>query len=110
MIADDLRQRRLEAISEHMDTEATQEFDRTLATFNGHPRYEIMPTGQVFDGDEEVMGYYRMTRTAFPTNATTMSATTSPMTRSSSSSTCWEPISVSFTACRRRGSRFGCRS
>jgi len=66
MIADDLRQRRLEAISEHMDTEVTQEFDRTLATFNGHPRYEIMPTGQVFDGDEEVMGYYRMTRTAFP--------------------------------------------
>ena len=66
MIADDLRQRRLETISEHMDTEVTQEFDRTLATFNGHPRYEIMPTGQVFDGDEEVMGYYRMTRTAFP--------------------------------------------
>ena len=66
MIADDLRQRRLEIISEHMDTEVTQEFDRTLATFNGHPRYEIMPTGQVFDGDDEVMGYYRMTRTAFP--------------------------------------------
>ena len=66
MIADDLRQRRLEVISEHMDTEVTQEFDRTLATFDGHPRYEIMPTGQVFDGDEEVMGYYRMTRTAFP--------------------------------------------
>ena len=66
MIDDDLRQRRLEIISEHMDTEVTQEFDRTLATFNGHPRYEIMPTGQVFDGDDEVMGYYRMTRTAFP--------------------------------------------
>ncbi|HJT91878.1 MAG TPA: ester cyclase [Mycobacterium sp.] len=66
MIADDLRQRRLEIISEHMDTEVTQEFDRTLATFNGHPRYEIMPTGQVFDGDDEVMAYYRMTRTAFP--------------------------------------------
>ncbi len=49
-----------------MNTEVTQEFDRTLATFNGHPRYEIMPTGQVFDGDDEVMGYYRMTRTAFP--------------------------------------------
>ena len=66
MITDDLRQRRLEIIREHMDTEVTQEFDRTLATFNGHPRYEIMPTGQVFDGDDEVMGYYRLTRTAFP--------------------------------------------
>ncbi|MGH3674493.1 MAG: ester cyclase [Mycobacterium sp.] len=66
MINDDLRQRRLAIIREHMDTEVTQEFDRTLATFNGHPRYEIMPTGQVFDGDDEVIGYYRMTRTAFP--------------------------------------------
>jgi steroid delta-isomerase-like uncharacterized protein len=66
MIDDDLRRRRLETIREHMDTEVTQEFDRTLATFNGRPRYEIMPTGQVFDGDEAVMGYYRMTRTAFP--------------------------------------------
>ena len=66
MIDDDLRQRRLEVIREHMDTEVTQEFDRTLATFNGHPHYEIMPTGQVFDGDDEVMGYYRMTSTAFP--------------------------------------------
>jgi steroid delta-isomerase-like uncharacterized protein len=25
-----------------------------------------MATGQIFDGDEEVMRYYRMTRTAFP--------------------------------------------
>jgi steroid delta-isomerase-like uncharacterized protein len=66
MLDDDLRLRRLEIIRERMDTEVTKEFDRTLATFNGHPRYEIMPTGQVFDGDDEVMGYYRMTRTAFP--------------------------------------------
>ena len=66
MLDVDLRQRRLEIIREHMDTEVTKEFDRTLATFNGHPRYEIMPTGQIFDGDDEVMGYYRMTRTAFP--------------------------------------------
>ena len=66
MIDDDLRRRRLEVIREHMDTEVTQEFDRTLATFNGHPHYEIIATGQVFDGDDEVMGYYRMTRTAFP--------------------------------------------
>ena len=66
MITDDLRERRLEVIREHMDTEVTKEFDRTLATFDGHPHYEIMATGQVFDGDDEVMGYYRTTRTAFP--------------------------------------------
>lgn len=66
MISDDLRQRRLEIIREHMDTEVTQEFDLTLGTFNGHPHYEIMATGQIFDGEDEVMGYYRTTRTAFP--------------------------------------------
>ncbi|MGV0873592.1 ester cyclase [Mycolicibacterium sp. XJ879] len=69
-MTEDLRQRRLEVIREHMDTEVTKEFDRTLATFRsgseGHPHYEIMATGQVFDGDDEVMGYYRTTRTAFP--------------------------------------------
>ena len=63
---DDLRQRRLAVLEEHFASEVDQEFDRTLATFNGHPHYEIMATGQVFDGDDEVMGYYRTTRTAFP--------------------------------------------
>jgi steroid delta-isomerase-like uncharacterized protein len=66
MINDDLRRRRLEIIEEHFRSEVTQEFDLTLGTFNGHPHYEIMATGQVFDGDDEVMGYYRTTRTAFP--------------------------------------------
>ncbi|EME62558.1 ester cyclase [Amycolatopsis decaplanina] len=66
MISEDLRERRHKIIEEHMDTEVAHEFDRTLGTFNGHPHYEIMATGQIFDGDEEVMAYYRMTRTAFP--------------------------------------------
>jgi steroid delta-isomerase-like uncharacterized protein len=66
MISDELRQRRLAVIEEHMTTEVTKEFDRTLATFDGHPHYEIMATGQVFDGDDEVMDYYLTTRTAFP--------------------------------------------
>ncbi|MHA7648670.1 ester cyclase [Mycobacterium sp. ML4] len=66
MISDTLRHKRLDLIKQHMDTEVTHEFDKTLATFNGHPRYEIIPTGQVFDGDDEVMNYYRTTRAAFP--------------------------------------------
>lgn len=66
MITEELRQRRLAIIEEHMETEVNHEFDRTLATFSGHPHYEIMATGQVFDGDGEVMEYYRTTRTAFP--------------------------------------------
>ena len=66
MLTDELRQRRLELIKEHFRSEVAHEFELTLATFNGHPHYEIMATGQVFDGADEVMGYYRTTRTAFP--------------------------------------------
>jgi steroid delta-isomerase-like uncharacterized protein len=62
----ELAERRLAVIREHMDTEVTHQFDDTLATFDGHPLYEIVPTGQTFDGAEQVMGYYTMTRTAFP--------------------------------------------
>jgi hypothetical protein len=56
MISEHLRRRRLEVIEEHMNTEVAQEFNRTLATFGGHPHHEIMATSQVFDGDDEVMG------------------------------------------------------
>ena len=66
MISDELRRRRLDVIDEHFRSEIDQEFDRTLATFNGHPHYEIMPTGQVYDGDDEVLAYHRNQRTAFP--------------------------------------------
>ena len=66
MTNQELRTRRLGILEEHFRTEVAKEFDRTLATFNGHPHYEIMPTGQVYDGDDEVMGYYQTTRTAFP--------------------------------------------
>jgi len=66
MTTDELRARRLAVLEEHFASEVDQEFDRTLATFAGHPRYEIMATGQVFDGDEEVLAYHRAQRTAFP--------------------------------------------
>lgn len=36
-----------------------------METFD-HPRYEIIPTGDVYDGAEEVAGYYTETRSAFP--------------------------------------------
>lgn len=62
---DALRERRREVVLEHFQSEVDQQFERTLATFD-HPRYEIVPTGQVYDGRDAVMGYYRTTRTAFP--------------------------------------------
>ena len=49
----------------HMESENVHDFATTLATF-AHPRYEIIPTGQVYDGREEVERYFRESRTAFP--------------------------------------------
>lgn len=60
-----LRERREAVVVEHMESENRHEFDVTLGTF-GHPRYEIVPTGDVFDGEEEVLAYYDESRTAFP--------------------------------------------
>jgi steroid delta-isomerase-like uncharacterized protein len=66
MTSADRHERRIALIEEHMRTEVSHEFERTLATFEAAPRYEIMATGQVFQGADAVMGYYRTTRTAFP--------------------------------------------
>ena len=61
----DLREHREAIVREHMESENDHDFDTTLGTF-GHPRYEIVPTGDVFDGADEVMGYFETSRTAFP--------------------------------------------
>jgi steroid delta-isomerase-like uncharacterized protein len=62
----ELREQRLALLEEHFASEVDQEFDRTIATFAGHPRYEIVPTGQVHDGEEAVLAYHRAQRGAFP--------------------------------------------
>lgn len=61
----DLRARREAVIVEHMESENRHEYDATMATF-AHPRYEIVPTGDVFDGTERVLDYFHESRTAFP--------------------------------------------
>ena len=60
-----VRESRERIVREHMESENRHEFDVTLATFH-HPRYEIVPTGDVFDGEEEVARYFSETRAAFP--------------------------------------------
>lgn len=50
---------------EHMESENHHDFDTTIATF-AHPRYEIVATGDIYDGETEVRGYFAETRTAFP--------------------------------------------
>ena len=65
MADQDLRARREAVVKEHMDSENRHEYDATMATF-GHPRYEIIPTGDVYDGEDAVRQYFAETRTAFP--------------------------------------------
>jgi steroid delta-isomerase-like uncharacterized protein len=60
-----LREQRETIVREHMESENEHDFDATIATFS-HPRYEIIATGQVYDGEDEVRRYYQETRTAFP--------------------------------------------
>jgi steroid delta-isomerase-like uncharacterized protein len=60
-----LRERREQLVREHMESENVHEFDVTLGTFS-HPRYEIVPTGEVYDGEQEVRRYFEESRAAFP--------------------------------------------
>ncbi len=64
-VAPELRERREALVREHMASENDHDFEVTLGTF-GHPRYEIVPTGDVFDGEEAVRRYFEDTRAAFP--------------------------------------------
>jgi steroid delta-isomerase-like uncharacterized protein len=64
-VAADLRARREAVVREHMESENVHDFDVTMGTFD-HPRYEIIPTGEIYDGPEEVAEYFRKTREAFP--------------------------------------------
>ena len=60
-----LRERREAVVREHMESENRHEFEVTLRTF-AHPRYELIATGEVFDGEAAVRGYYAASRAAFP--------------------------------------------
>jgi steroid delta-isomerase-like uncharacterized protein len=60
-----LRERREAIVREHMESENVHDFDVTIGTFS-HPRYEIIATGEVYDGEQEVRRYFAETRAAFP--------------------------------------------
>ena len=47
-----------------MDSENRQDFEATMATF-AHPRYELIATGEVHDGEDAVRAYYASSRAAF---------------------------------------------
>ena len=60
-----LRRKREATVREHMESENRHDFDTTMGTFH-HPRYEIIATGDVYDGEGEVAQYFQETRAAFP--------------------------------------------
>jgi steroid delta-isomerase-like uncharacterized protein len=61
----ELRARREAVVREHLASENAYDFDATIATF-GHPRYELIATGDVYEGEEAVRGYFAESRRAFP--------------------------------------------
>jgi steroid delta-isomerase-like uncharacterized protein len=65
VVSQELRERREAIVVEHMESENRHEYDATIETFE-HPRYELIGTGDVYDGAAEVERYFEETRTAFP--------------------------------------------
>jgi len=57
--------RRIAVVRAHMEAENDHDFDAVIATF-ARPRYELMATGLVFDGEDEVRDYFARSRSVFP--------------------------------------------
>jgi steroid delta-isomerase-like uncharacterized protein len=61
----DVLQAREKLVLDHFHDEVRQDWDDVLATFP-HPRYELIASMTVHDGDEAVRRYYDETRATFP--------------------------------------------
>lgn len=64
-MAGDVRATREALVRAHMESENRHDFDETIATF-AHPHYELLATGAVYDGEDEVRRYYRESRALVP--------------------------------------------
>jgi steroid delta-isomerase-like uncharacterized protein len=62
---EDLRRKREDACVGHMEAENAHVFDEAIGRFH-HPRYEIVATGEVFDGAAELNRLMKENVTAFP--------------------------------------------
>lgn len=65
---DELTEARIETVKRHMALECVGDWDGVIATFQ-RPRYEMHGSGRVFDGEDEVRGYFHSSRTPFPDQA-----------------------------------------
>lgn len=59
------RSARVKVVHRHMEAENREDFDEVMGTFT-RPRYELVPTGRVFDGESEVRDYFARSRAAVP--------------------------------------------
>jgi steroid delta-isomerase-like uncharacterized protein len=60
-----IREHREALVRRHMAAENVHDFDAVIGTFE-HPRYELIATDRVHDGEDAVRAYFRETRSAFP--------------------------------------------
>jgi predicted ester cyclase len=60
-----LRAAREATVRLHMEAENVHDFDSVIGTFR-HPRYELIATDQIHDGEAAVREYFRTSRSAFP--------------------------------------------
>lgn len=60
-----LRAQREAIVREHMDSENRLDFETSLGAFET-PRYELIATGQTYEGKDAVRGYYASSRAIFP--------------------------------------------
>jgi steroid delta-isomerase-like uncharacterized protein len=57
--------KRMEIVLEHMNAENGHEFERSIKAF-AHPRYEVIATGEIYDGAAEVASLLDENKRAFP--------------------------------------------
>lgn len=65
MVDESVRVWREQLVLEHMVSENEHRFDDTIATFS-HPRYELVASGEVHDGEAAVREYFRAGRSLVP--------------------------------------------
>ena len=64
-IDEGVRLKREALVREHMEAENRHDFEAVMATF-ARPRYELVGTHRVYDGDAEVRQYFKESRAIFP--------------------------------------------
>jgi predicted ester cyclase len=65
MLTQELIAFREKLVRDHFEDEVKQDWNSLLSTFP-HPHYELIATGAMHDGRDDVMNYHMSARTAFP--------------------------------------------